>query len=110
VESVEREITLSAAPDEAWDRVIDLGDWFATEVSGEIALGEVVRIDGRRAVVERLDEPKRLTFRWLGPDPSRVDITLEELPNETLIRVTETRIEPAVTPTQEIGFKAMAKV
>ncbi len=110
MESVEREITLQTAPDEAWERVLDLGDWFASEVSGEIALGEVVRIDGRRAVIERLDEPQRLTFRWLGTDPSRVDIALEELPDETLIRVIETRIEPAVSPTQEIGFKAMAKV
>jgi uncharacterized protein YndB with AHSA1/START domain len=104
MESVERDILLPAPPDEAWRLVCDLGDWFASDITGEIALGEVVRTDGRRAVVERVDPPHRLTFRYLGEDPSRVDITLEGTPDGTLVRVTETRIEPAVTPKPEIGF------
>jgi len=112
VEYVEREITLPGDPEAAWESVADLEGWFATEVEGEIALGEVVRIDGRRAVIERLDAPERLTFRWLGTDPSRVDIALEPdpaTPNGTVVHIEETRIEPAVTPTPEIGFKALAR-
>jgi uncharacterized protein YndB with AHSA1/START domain len=110
VESVKREITLPASPEEAWDFVTDLGAWFDGAVEGNLAPGEPVHIGERRAVIERLDEPSRLTFRWLGEDPSRVDITLEPTDDGTEIRVTETRIESAVTPTPQIGFKALAKV
>jgi len=110
VETVEREIALPASPDEAWSSVTDLGLWFGSDVDGEVALGEVVRIGERRAVIERVDEPQRLTFRWLGEDPSRVDITLEPNEGGTIVRVSETRIESAVSPTPRIGFKALSPV
>jgi hypothetical protein len=109
MESVERTISLPTPPDEAWQLVVDLGQWFASDVTGHVALGEVPRIDGRRAVIERMDELSRLTFRWLGEDPSRVDITLSEAEDGTIVSVIETRIEAAVTPTPEIGFKALAR-
>jgi hypothetical protein len=104
MESVEREISLPASREEAWGIVTDLEQWFDQRVEGEVALGEVFRLGGRRAVIERFDAPERLTFRWLGEDPSRVDITLEPHGDGTLVRITETRIEPAVTPRPEIGF------
>jgi hypothetical protein len=109
MESVERAVTLPASPDEAWQLVRDLGAWFGPDVEGEVAPGGVVRVGGRRAIVERMDEPERLTFRWLDDDPSRVDITLEPDGDETIVHIEETRIEPAVTPKQEIGFKALAR-
>ncbi len=104
VESVERQSSLPAPVDEAWQLVTDLESWFDADVEGEVALGEVVRIGGRRAVIERIDEGVRLTFRWLGEDPSRVDIELEPSGDETTVRIKETRIESAVTPVPEIGF------
>jgi len=109
VERVERESTLPGPPDDAWGTIVDLEAWFASEVDGVVELGEVVRIDGRRAVVERIDVGRRLTFRWLGSDPSRVDITLGPEKRGTVVHIEETRIEAAVTPTQEIGFKALAR-
>jgi hypothetical protein len=108
MESVEREVTLPVGPAAAWEWVADLGDWFNAPIEGDVALGEVVRIGGRRAVVERVDEPQRLTLRWLGDDPSRVDITLEPDEDGTRVHIEETRIEPGVTPRPEIGF-ALAK-
>jgi hypothetical protein len=104
MESVEREITLPADPAGAWQTVIDLGAWFGGEVEGEIALGEVIRIGGRRAIIERIDEPRHLTFRYLDDDPSRVDIVLDPAPDGTRVHIEERRIEPAVTPRPEIGF------
>ena len=107
---MEREITLPASPNDAWSFVTDLGAWFGSEVEGEVAPGEVIHIGDRRAVVERVDEPLRLTFRFIGTDPSRVEIRLEDEPDGTTVHVTETRIESAVTPTPQIGFKALSRV
>ncbi len=104
MESVVREVTLPADAAGAWSMLSDLGGWFGAEVEGEVALGEVIRIDGRRAVVERMDEPRRLTFRYLDTDPSRVEITVEPIGDRSLVHIQETRIEPAVTPRPEIGF------
>jgi uncharacterized protein YndB with AHSA1/START domain len=109
VEAIEKQILLPVPPDEAWDLVADLGGWFGADVDGAVELGEIVRIGGRRAVIERVDEPSRLRFRWLGEDPSRVDITLDPKPDGTTVHVIERRIEPAVTPEPQIGFEALAR-
>ncbi len=118
---IEREVLLPATPEEVWDEVADperLGDWFGADVEGEIAPGEAVRFtspDGveRRAVVERVERDKRLTFRWL-PDAdessSRVDITIHEIPDGSIVRVVERQISTAVSPTPRIGFRALANV
>ncbi|HYZ93756.1 MAG TPA: SRPBCC domain-containing protein [Actinomycetota bacterium] len=110
---VEREVILPATPAQVWEEFADperLGEWFGAEVDGEIAEGEILRFDGERAVVERADPARRLTFRYLGDDTSRVDITIDEIPDGSIVRVVERRIESAVTPRPQIGFKALAKL
>ena len=113
VESVERETFVPASPEDAWDSVADLGGWLGAPVRGDVVPGEVIRLeppDGvpRRAVVERVEPPRRLVFRWLD-DPSRVDISLEPIPDGTLVRVVEQRIEPAVDPERKMGFEALVR-
>lgn len=118
MEDVEREVHLDAEPDEVWDALTDserLGDWFGADVKGDPASGEVLRFktpDGeeRRALVEKAEPPRRLTFRWLEEPASRVDITIEEVPDGSVLRVVERRIDAAVTPTPRIGFRSLARV
>jgi uncharacterized protein YndB with AHSA1/START domain len=116
VEDVEREIVLDAPPDEVWEALTDaerFGEWFGSEVDRDPEAGEVIRFktgdSERRALVERVEEPSRLTFRWLDEPPSRVDITIEEIPDGSVVRVVERRIDAAVTPTPRIGFRALAR-
>jgi uncharacterized protein YndB with AHSA1/START domain len=121
MDDVAREIFLEADPDEVWEAVASsdrLADWFGAEIDGEIAPGEVVRFttpDGseRRALIERVDEPRELIFRWLpsaDEPPSRVDITIAEVPDGSVLRVVERRFEASVDPVPRIGFKALARL
>jgi uncharacterized protein YndB with AHSA1/START domain len=121
VNDVEREVLLLATPDEVWEELSDpsrLGDWFGAHVDGDLSPGEPIRFtspDGteRRAVVERSEPGRRLTFRYLPDEEaqtSRVDITLDEIPDGTILRVVERQITLAVSPTQRIGFKALARL
>ena len=120
MDDVSREIILDAPADEVWDAITSpdqLTEWFGGEVDGEVAVGEVVRFttpDGaqRRALIERADEPRELIFRWLPSSdepPSRVDITIDETAEGSVLRVVERRMEAAVTPLPRIGFKALAR-
>jgi hypothetical protein len=108
METVARDIILPGTPDEVWESVADLEEWFGGPITGDLAPGEVLRVGGRRAVVDRVDEPLRISLRWLDDEPSRVDITLEPLDDSTVVHVTETRIEPAVDPKLRIGFLSTA--
>ena len=109
---VAREVAVPAPPGEVWEELIDpqrLGEWFGAEVEGEVGEGELVRFDERRAVVERVEAPRRLVFRWLptiDEAPSRVEIEIDEIPDGSIVRVIERRISPAVSPEPEIGFLA----
>jgi uncharacterized protein YndB with AHSA1/START domain len=120
MDDVARETFLDAEPHEVWEAVTEpkrLGDWFGAEVEGDVAPGEVLRFtspDGteRRAVVERAEPERALVFRWLPTDEdpsSRVAITIVEVPDGSVLRVVETRIEAAVSPTPRIGFRALAR-
>lgn len=112
---VEREVTLPASPDEVWAELIDpdrLGEWFGAEVDGDVSEGEILRFGPRRAVVERVEPPRRLVFRWLptSDEPaSRVEIDVDEMPDGSIVRVVERRIASAVSPEQKIGFRALVK-
>jgi len=120
MEDVTREVLLDAPADEVWDVVTSrdqLAEWFGADVDGRIAPGEVVRFtspDGtvRRALIERMDEPRELAFRWLPSatePPSRVDITIDPARDGTVLRVTEWRFEAAISAEPRIGFKAFAQ-
>jgi uncharacterized protein YndB with AHSA1/START domain len=129
MEDVEREVVIPAPADEVWSALIDpeqLGEWFGAEVEGELEPGDVTTFrfpDGteRRALVEHVQPPRRLGFRWLpyerGADGvvreregSRVEIDCDETPDATIVRVVERRVEAAVSPFPTIGFRSLARV
>jgi len=108
---VEREITIPAAPADVWRAVSDsseLSAWFGADVRLEPRQGGHGMFrwaDGteRAAVVEEVEAERRLAFRWLpfqrAPHgdlvrlPStRVDITLDAVPEGTRVRVVEQTI------------------
>jgi uncharacterized protein YndB with AHSA1/START domain len=102
VHSVERELLVPAERDEAWEAVADperLGDW----LGGDIELDPVpggdfhIRFDDgheRTGFVEELDsDAHRFAFWWRRPDDelaTRVEISLDEAEDGTLVRVLET--------------------
>jgi uncharacterized protein YndB with AHSA1/START domain len=104
IHSVERELLLPAAePDEAWDLVSDperLGDWLGGDVEMDpVPGGEFrIRFDGdggeRIGFVEELDaDSQRFAFWWRRPEDelsTRVEISLEQTEEGTLVRVVET--------------------
>jgi uncharacterized protein YndB with AHSA1/START domain len=121
MEDVTREVVLDADPSDVWDAVTapdQLAEWFGADVDGVLAPGEVVRFtspDGtvRRALIERMDEPRELAFRWLPSatePPSRVDITICPLGDGSVLRVTEWRFEASISAEPRIGFKALARL
>jgi len=108
MESIEREVTLPASPAEIWPAVSQpeqISAWFGAEAELDLRPGGhgVFRWgDGteRPVLVEAVDAPRRLTFRWLPfqragagkvmtVPSTRVDITLEEVPEGTRVRVVE---------------------
>jgi uncharacterized protein YndB with AHSA1/START domain len=102
IHSVERELLVSGEPDEAWEAVADperLGDWLGGDVELDPVPGGEFYIgfdDGgeRTGFVEELDSDEhRLAFWWRSPGDelaTRVQISLEETEEGTLIRVAET--------------------
>jgi uncharacterized protein YndB with AHSA1/START domain len=92
VHEVEREIELPAEPDEAWESVVD-GEWLGGEAEIDLVPGGDLRIGDREGWVEEVEPGERLSFWWRLPDQevaTRVEITLTETDEGTLIRVVET--------------------
>jgi len=125
---VERETVLPVPAEEIWESLADpdrLTEWFGADVEGAVEPGETLTLtfpDGseRRAVVEIVDAPQRLVFRYLPfeltPDgrsrrreSSRVAINLEPFGPQTVIRITETVVGSAGTPRPPIGFHASVR-
>jgi uncharacterized protein YndB with AHSA1/START domain len=126
---VEREVTVSAPPGAVWPSVTqsdEVSAWFGADVQLEVRPGGrgVFRWrDGteRHVVVEDVEPPRRLSFRWLpfqrtaageiATLPStRVEILLDEVPGGTRVRVVE---QPAFsvgsTPARSAG-RALAAI
>ncbi|HQU26810.1 MAG TPA: SRPBCC domain-containing protein [Acidimicrobiales bacterium] len=101
---IQRSIDLPAAPREVWPLVASPA-WLG---EGEIdpspgAEGWVEDGDATRyLVVEEVDEPHRLTYRWasFADEPTRVEIDL--VPTETGTRVTVTEGPLHATPPVEL--------
>ena len=102
IHQVERELLLPAEPDEAWEAIADperLGEWLGGEVEMDPTPGGDFRIafdDGGERVgwVEEVEPGERLSFWWRRPDEedvaTRVEISLTETEEGTLVRVVET--------------------
>jgi uncharacterized protein YndB with AHSA1/START domain len=97
---VRRSVLIPAGPSEVWDALVDpsrLEDWFADEVEGgELVPGADVAFrwdDGceRVGVVEEVDEPRRLAFRWaeLGGEETSVEFELAREGAGTRVTVVE---------------------
>ena len=108
MEAIDREVTVAATPGEVWPALTqscEVSAWFGATVALDARPGGrgVIRWpDGteRHVVVEAVEPARRLTFRWLPFQrtgagmvvtlPStRVEITLEEVPEGTRVRVIE---------------------
>lgn len=102
IHTVERELLVPGEPEEAWSAVVDperLGSWLGGEVEMDPAPGGEFRIrfdrgEERTGFVELLDEEeRRFAFWWHAGDDdvaTRVEISLEETEDGTLVRVVET--------------------
>lgn len=125
---VEKETVLPAAPEEVWEALTDperLSEWFGADVEGVVEPGSTLTFtfpDGteRRGVVEITEPDSDLVFRYLPHErdalgrttrgeSSRVAIHLEPLGDQTIIRITETRVGSAGTPRPQIGFRPFAQ-
>jgi uncharacterized protein YndB with AHSA1/START domain len=102
IHSVERDVLVPGEAEEAWEAVADperLGDWLGGEVELDPVPGGDFHIafdDGseRTGFVEEIDaDEHRFAFWWRRPEDevaTRVEISLEETDEGTLIRVIET--------------------
>jgi uncharacterized protein YndB with AHSA1/START domain len=112
METVERQVTLPASPEEVWDlltRPEELATWLGDDVVLDPtpgAAGRVLERDGQEhhLTVEEVDEAARLSWRWWTPgdhgqqtDASRVVITLTPSPSGTVLRVVEELPRPVAT-------------
>jgi uncharacterized protein YndB with AHSA1/START domain len=107
-DAIERQEVLPVPPDRVWEALTVAGElsaWFGAEVSGELrAMGRITFRweDGRErpAVIEELEPPRRLAFRWLPFErrsggetrvvgTGRVEISVEEVPGGSRITVAE---------------------
>ncbi len=105
---VEREVIVPAPPAEVWPALTqaeELSAWFGAEAQLDVHPGGSGCFrwpDGseRRAVVEEVEPECRLAFRWLPfqrtgegaivtVPSTRVEITLEAVPDGTRVRVVE---------------------
>jgi uncharacterized protein YndB with AHSA1/START domain len=119
-DEVRRELLIPADPDEVWSALTDprgLREWFADEAMLELEPGGEARFrlpDGeeRSGFVEEVAAPERLRFWWRPADDpeaplTRVEFTLTESGQGTLLRVIESRpvvsLEAMLSPSFEPG-------
>jgi uncharacterized protein YndB with AHSA1/START domain len=96
-ERIERELLLSASPEDVWEAVTGPG-WLAEEVHFELRPGGDASFRSRGETktgwVEEASAPIRLAFWWAadGEPATRVELTLEpDRDAATRLRVIETR-------------------
>ena len=98
---VERRVVLPLAPEGVWPTLAEpahLGAWLGGEVDLEVRPGGTgsVRVAGgevRRVLVDEVDPPRRLAFRWRAMVPgalsTRVELTLTAVPGGSRLDVVE---------------------
>ncbi len=98
IERIERELSVAASREEAWDAVTSPG-WLAEEVQMELEPGGETSFRSGGSVktgwVEAADAPARLAFWWAadGEPATRVELTLsrDHDRDRTRLRVVECR-------------------
>lgn len=129
MKAIEREVTVPAPPGEVWPAVAhsdEVSAWFGADVELDVRPGGrgVFRWpDGteRHVVVEEVEPPRRLSFRWLPFQrtaageivtlPStRVEITLDEIPDGTRVRVVEQPVFSVGTLRARSAARALAAI
>ena len=98
-QAVRREATLPVDRDTAWAALCDadaLATWLADEVELEIREGAEGTLrwrtgEERKAVIEEVQERRRIALRWCEPggEPSIVELTLDDVPGGTRLVVIE---------------------
>jgi uncharacterized protein YndB with AHSA1/START domain len=98
--AVRREVVFESPLEEVWQALTEperLGEWFANDVELDLRPGGSGTFrwdDGsvRHAVVEEVEDGRRLAFRWSDEEggESRVELELEQAPDGTRLTVTET--------------------
>jgi uncharacterized protein YndB with AHSA1/START domain len=96
---VTRETLFETSTEELWAALTDperLAEWFATEAELELVEGGRAAFrwgngEERGAVVEEIDEERRLAFTW--DDGGVVVLELEPVEDGTMLRVTESSPE-----------------
>ena len=106
---VQRQVLLPVSGDELWEALTDseqLSEWFGADVDLDPRPGaEATFVDGdgevRRALVEEVDEGRRLAFRWWPEDEgdtgaTRVEFVVEEVGDDaSVLTVVETGLVTA---------------
>jgi uncharacterized protein YndB with AHSA1/START domain len=113
-EKVERELLVEAPVEQVWDAVTGDG-WLADEVGFDLQPGGDAWFrygeESKSGWVEDVLVPARLAFWWAtnGEPATRVELTLTEDGDQTLLRVVETRplemLDLVGTPLPRIGGK-----
>jgi uncharacterized protein YndB with AHSA1/START domain len=90
--AVERELTVSDTPEEVWESLAE-PDWLGEDALIELRPSGEVRAGDRGGFVEEVEPPRRLSFWWSeeGGESTRVEIELDDAPEGTRVRVTESR-------------------
>jgi uncharacterized protein YndB with AHSA1/START domain len=104
--AMRRRLVLPGGRDEVWRALTDparLSEWFANEVELDLRPGGegVFRWDDgteRRATVEEVEDERRFAFTWEeeGDEPTRVEITLDDVDSGTEVTVVESPAPDAV--------------
>jgi uncharacterized protein YndB with AHSA1/START domain len=114
---VTRSVLIPAGPEDVWDALVDpsrLEDWFADEVDGAEIVPDAEVVfrwdDGseRVGVVEVVDAPRRLAFRWaeIGGEETEVAFELAEEAAGTRVTVVESGLTGRSAAGRVIGSEA----
>lgn len=111
-ERIEREIVVDVPQERVWNALVDpeeLRVWFGEPLAIDLRPGGQVRVDGddrRFGVVEEVEAPRRLVFRWWPDRPftvaegSRVEVSVDDHGAGTRVRIVEERLA------RRLGFEA----
>jgi uncharacterized protein YndB with AHSA1/START domain len=90
--AIERELTVPEGPEEVWESLTE-PDWLGEDALIELHPSGEVRAGARTGFVEIVEPPHRLSFWWSeeAGEPTRVEIELDDTPQGTRVRVTESR-------------------